>query len=582
MNSLHITLAVLIWFAAAYFFYGRFISRTLGRPDDSQPTPAHTKCDGMDYSPAKVHFLWGNHFASIAGAGPIIGPILAVAVFGWGPVLLWVVLGAVFLGAVHDYLALMISVRQGGAGLQGLAEKVLGSSAGSVLAFLLYVLLVLLVAVFMVSVGQALINLPALVIPTFGLLAVGVLLGFALERWRIPELLAVPVAVVLAYGLIWVGYHVPLPLPAFMDHNAQLAFWLVVLAAYCLWASTAPIWVLLRPRDFISSVKLVVGMLLGFAGVVLLQPVVNAPIYNSGALAAGKPVWPMLFIMVACGAISGFHALVSSGTTARQLGRQSQARPIAFGGMIAEGTLAALVIMVVSAGLIWGKAPGGLSGPEANLYFGTALSKGWIVAFCSGFGHLVGKLEIPYLNAALAGLLGGVMVKSFILTTLDSGTRLGRFLVQESLGKKLGFLSGRYVSTLVVLLPALLLALTNTYGSLWKLFGAANQLVAAVALMTITVFLAREKLPLRYTLWPALFMLATTTAALLWEMFAPGRGYVLAQQPDYVLAALAGLLVLLGLVVAWRGVRAIRLAEATTPPQMEDDASRSFGHRVGM
>lgn len=582
MNALIVSVVILAWFAAAYFIYGRFIADTLVRPDDGRPTPAHVLKDGVDYSPSKRRFLWGNHFASIAGAGPIIGPIVAISYFGWGPTLLWVAVGAVFMGAVHDYLALMMSVRHRGRGISELAAQAVGRPAAAMFALMLYFVLVLLIAVFMVSVAHALINMPSLVIPTFGLVGVALLLGLALERWRVPELIASPAAVFLAYFLIWVGYRLPVSLPSFLGAQGVMAVWLVVLALYCLLASVAPMWLLLKPRDFISGIKLTVGMLLGFAAIVVVQPVIDAP-FSQGAIAHGKPLWPILFILVACGAISGFHAIVSTGTTARQLNRESDGKSVAFGGMLMEGALALLVILVVSAGLKWGSAPAGLGGEAANHYFATALGKGWIIAFGSGFGHVVSGLGIPMLTAGIAALLGAVMVKSFILTTLDAGTRLARFLINESLGRKIPGLGGLWIASAVVLIPAFLLALTNTYAEVWKLFGAANQLIAAVTLVTLTALLAAQNLPRRYTLIPAGFMLITTTAALAWEMFNTTDGYFTGPQPNWYLGGIAAVLIILEAVVLLSGRRALRVGRR--PVLSEQPAGLQVerpGHKMGL
>ncbi len=569
MNALYVSAAILVWFLLAYIFYGRFISRTLVRPDNSQPTPSHQQEDEVDYSPSKRRFLWGNHFASIAGAGPIIGPILAVSLFGWGTTLVWVALGAVFLGAVHDYLSLMLSVRHQGKGISQLAAGVMGRGAAAAFAIMLFVVLVLIIAVFMVSVAHALMNVPALVIPTFGLVGVAVLMGFALERWRVPELIASPLAVFLAYFMIWVGNWLPIALPASWGQGAVMAVWLVLLSAYCLLASVAPMWMLLKPRDFISGIKLVVGMLLGFAAVAVVQPAISAPFWEGGLMSHGKPLWPILFIMVACGAISGFHSIVSTGTTARQLDRESDGKSVAFGGMLMEGALALLVIMVVGAGLHWGSAPQGSSADQALLYFHNALDKGWIVAFGTGFGQLVGRLDIPLITPTIALLLGAVMVKSFILTTLDAGTRLARFLVNETAGKKIPGLDGLWIATFVVLVPAFIIALTNSYGQVWKLFGATNQLIAALTLLTATLYLAAQRLPRRYTLIPAGFMLLTTTAALLWEMFAPG-GYFTGADPNWSLGSIALLLIALEMIMVFKAWRALGLAAPAAPPEELD------------
>lgn len=557
MNTLIISAAALLWFLLGYIFYGRHIQNTLVKPDDSAPTPAYDKTDGVDYAPSQRPFLWGNHFASIAGAGPIIGPILAVSIFGWGPTLIWVMLGALFMGAVHDYLCLMMSVRHQGAGIAQLAEGLLGRTMRLVFALLLFIVLELLIAVFMVSVAQALMHVPALVIPTFGLVAIAVGLGLAVERWRVNAVLASVLAVLLAYFLIWVGYKIPIALPASWGAQAILIIWCALLAAYCIWASASPIWLLLRPRDFISTVKLVVGMVLGFAAIAIIHPDIDAPFLADGFMASGKPLWPILFIMVACGAISGFHALVATGTTARQLARQKDGRAIAFGGMLMEGVLAVLVIMLIVGGLRWGMAPAGASSPVAEMYFGTALAKSWIVAFGRAFGSLVGSLDIPLLTVPLAGLVGAVMVKAFILTTLDAGTRLARLLVTESVAEHVTIFKNRWLTSLVVVAPALALAITNSYHDVWKLFGATNQLIAALALITVTAYLSQDKLPKSYTLWPAVFMLTTSTAALLWEALGGASGYLTAEKPDWTLGIISMGLVLLALIIAVRGLRAV-------------------------
>jgi carbon starvation protein len=565
MSTLVVSIVVLVWFVLAYFLYGRYISGVLVKPDNANPTPAHTLQDDLDYSPSQPRFLWGNHFASIAGAGPIIGPIVAVSYFGWGPTLVWVAVGSVFLGGVHDYLALMMSVRHRGRGLSELASLTVGPWAALMFAVMLYFVLVLLIAVFMVSVAHALINMPALVIPTFGLIGVALLLGVVLERWRIPEPVASPAAVLLAYVLIWVGYRFPIALPAFLGEQGVMAVWLVLLSLYCLLASVAPMWLLLKPRDFISGIKLAVGMILGFAAILVVQPVINAPFHEGVLVAHGKPLWPILFILVACGAISGFHAIVSTGTTARQLNRETDGLPITYGGMLMEGALALLVIMVVSAGLKWGAAPAGLGAAAANEYFATALSKGWIIAFGSGFGRLVSELGLPLLSAGIAALLGAVMVKSFILTTLDAGTRLARFLINESIGRKIPALDGLWLASAVVLVPAFVLALTNTYREVWKLFGAANQLIAAVTLLTITLLLANRNLPRRYTLIPAVFMLITTSAALLWEMFNSKDGYFTGAQTNWYLGVISAVLIILEIIIiirAWPSFRGSHHAAA--------------------
>ena len=555
MNSLLISAVVLLWFYLGYRFYGRFITGRLVAPDDSRVTPAHELKDGVDYFPSKKRLLWGNHFASIAGAGPIIGPILAFSIFGWGYTLLWVALGAVFLGAVHDYLALMLSVRHRGEEVADLACPVFGRAGRDLIALLVFLMLILLVTVFAVSVAQALINMPALVIPTFGLVVISILVGLAINKIGVNDLLASVIGVLLAYTLIWVGMAFPVSLPAAWEKSTVMLVWILILYLYCLLASVSPIWLILQPRDFISSVKLFVGLGLGFLGIIVIHPHIDAPFRTAAFVSQGQPVWPILFIMVACGAISGFHSLVASGTTARQLDRESDARGIAFGGMIMEGVVALLVVMVVAGGLKWGFAPPGFAGDACQTYFGDALKENWIIAFAHGFGNIVGGLKIPGLTVTLAGLLGAMMVKAFILTTLDSGTRLTRFIVTETLGDRIPVLKNRVLASLVVLIPAFILAVTNTYQDVWKLFGATNQLVAGIVLLTVTVYLVRTGRPRLFTLIPAAFMLVTTIVAFLWLMFQPGKGFLTGAKPDIFIGVIGAVLVALAIFMVIKGSR---------------------------
>lgn len=279
---------------------------------------------------------------------------------------------------------------------------------------------------------------------------------------------------------------------------------------------------------------------------------------RGGAMVDGRPVWPLLFITVACGAISGFHTMVSTGTTSKQLAREGQGKAIAFGGMIMEGVLAFMVVMLVSTGLHWGAAPAGLSPAEGMAWFQTALQGSWIVAFGSAFGRIVSGLGIPGLGLGLASLLGMVMVKTFVMTSLDTSTRLGRFVFAETIARHVPLLRNRLVATLILLLPAYLLAVTNTYGNIWKMFGAANQMIAAVALIAISAYLAGRGRPTPYTVLPGLFMAITTLAALGWNTLNPATGYLVAASRNWTLGMLSLLLIVLALVVCADGLAALR------------------------
>jgi len=503
--------------------------------------------------------LWGHHFASIAGAGPIIGPILGVSFFGWGPTALWITIGCVFMGATHDYLSLMLSVRNEGEGIAEISGKSIGGHSRIIFAILLWLTLIFIITVFATSGAKALVNQPELVIPTFGVSVLALGLGYAVYRLKLNVIICSSVAIVLAYVLVWIGYHYPLALPENLSTHVEVIWVITILFFYCALASLLPVWLLLQPRDFISSFKMFFGMLLGVLGIIIVHPSFQAPITRGAFMVDKRPIWPILFITVACGAISGFHTMVATGTTSKQLAKESHGKIVGFGGMIMEGVLALLVVIFVSCGLKWGFAPAHATHAEAALYFHSALDKSWIIVFGSGFGEIVGNIGIPGLSVGFAGLLGAVMVKTFVMTSLDTSTRLGRFVFVETIARHIPILRNRFIATAILLIPAYILAVTNTYGDIWKLFGSSNQLIAALTLITITAYLAGIKRPTIYTLLPAVFMCITTISALLWSTFNPWTGYLIVAEKNWLLGILSMLLVTLAGFVSLDGFRAILL-----------------------
>jgi len=559
MNVLLLTLVVIAYFLIGYRFYGNLIDRKLIKPNDETPTAAVEYDDGVDYSPAKTPFLWGHHFASIAGAGPIIGPILAVAWFGWGPPVLWITLGSLFMGAVHDYLSLMLSVRNKGKGIAEIAGAAVGERTKLAFAVLIWLTLVFIITVFAASGAKALAGYPALVLPTFGISIVAVFMGYAVYRLKTNTWVTSLLGVVASYLLIWLGFEFPLAFPDSMSEHAQVIWIITILFFYCGVASVLPVWLLLQPRDFLSSIQLFVGLTLAFIGILFVSPEISAP-FNIGSfdLSGSHPVWPILFITVACGAISGFHTMVATGTTSKQLARESSGKIVAFGGMLAEGVLAFVVVITVAAGLTWGRAPEALVGDERLSYFQTALDISWIQAFGTGFGNIVGKVGIPFLGAALSALLGATMVKTFVMTSLDTSTRLGRFVFGETIAKNIPLLRNRIVSTLVLLIPAYILAVSNSYGQIWKMFGASNQLIAAVTLLTVSAYLAGQKRPTAYTLIPSVIMIVTTLGALLWGLCNQAGGYLRPDSRNIMLSVISIVLILLSLLIVADVVCALR------------------------
>jgi len=540
MNALILAGILLVWLFAAYKIYGTFLEKYIVQADDSRTTPALTLEDGVDYSPAKKNILFGHHFSSIAGAGPILGPLLGVLYFGWLGALLWVALGSVFLGAVHDYTSLMTSVQNQGTSLANISESILGKRTKIIFSVFLWLTLALVIAVFAVVAAQTLVSQPEIVIPTFGLIFIAMIFGWLIYRKGVKVSAASLFALLLLFLLIYLGKLYPLVLPeTFLGMPGQ-TFWFFILIIYSLFASTLPVWFLLQPRDYISTWILFLGLGIGYLGLVVARPSLEAPAFVSFMSREG-PLWPMLFVIIACGAISGFHSVVAGGTTAKQLPHESAGKLIGFGGMLTEAALAGLVIFIAAGTLIW--APAGTSGSLNFQHLMTPEGGGPITAFATGYGKLVSSL--PGLTLVLGAFFGMVMLNAFVLTTLDTGTRLGRFIFQELVGSKHSILQNRWVASTAILIFASILGATEGYKVIWPLFGASNQLVAALALIIVSAYLVGLKRPSKFTLYPACFMLVTTLAALVYQgvkFFSTGK---------YLLGSVGVILILLALTIVY-------------------------------
>lgn len=537
MNSIWIILAVGLWLFLGYKIYGRFIEKKL-KISDKRKTPAVTRKDNVDFSPAKKPFLLGHHFASIAGAGPIIGPILAISYFGWLPVVLWISLGSVFIGAMHDFTSLMVSVRNKGESISKIAKKSLNSKSGIFFAIMILITLVLIITVFTVSAANSIINKPDLIIPLLTITIIAIIVGLGVEKFKWNYKISSVIAIIIIFFSIWVGINYPLTL---MANTALLKNILItIIILYAGIASIVPIWILLRPRDYLSAIQMMIILILGILGILIVRPIINAPHFISSPI---FPIWPILFITVACGAISGFHGIVSSGTTSKQLSKESHGKAIGYGGMLMEALLAILVTIVAIAGLKWGIGAG---------TFQAELEKGWIVLFSSGFGNIVGNIGIPFITIAIAGLLGAFMVNQFILTSVDTSTRLSRFIISEALITKLK--KNKIIVTLIILIPAWLLAVTNSYETLWKLFGTSNQLIAAITMITLSSFFVSKKIKTNFIIIPALFILVTTLTALVYLTVRAG-GYI--SSGNWALVVVSAVMFLLGLMVSKEGFQKI-------------------------
>jgi len=447
--------------------------------------------DGVDYVPAK-HWtvLFGHHFASISGAAPIIGPILALSIWGWGPTLLWILFGVVFIGGVHDYISIVISVRHKGISIADIAEETISKHARTVFLWFVWFTLILIIAVFVYVCAQTLTRQPEIVIPSLGLIPLALLVGFLMYNLKFNQIWVTLFGLGALACLVFLGEKFPIALGGDAIYK-----WTLVLFSYSFIASVAPVQTLLQPRDYLSSFLLVFGLLFGYLGLILTRPDISFPMFTGWSAVAGKPLWPVLFITVACGAISGFHSLIASGTTSKQIQNETHAKRIGYGGMVAEGLVAALALIVVAASF---SQTGNLSSLLS--------SKG--VGPVGVFGEAFGNITNGFLGR-FGKLFAILILNAFILTTLDSATRIGRYLTQELFNLK-----NRYAATLIIVGLSGLLMIKQAYNEIWPIFGAANQLIAALTLIVITSWFLSKRKWIRFTIFPAIFMLVTTIGAL--------------------------------------------------------------------
>ncbi|MFC2129794.1 carbon starvation protein A [Bacteroidota bacterium] len=522
------------WFIFAYLWYGRIIQKKVVKIDDSNITPSNEINDGRDYVPTKPSILFGHHFSSIAGAGPIVGPIIAFYYFGWLPALIWIIVGSVFMGAVHDYTSLVASLRSKGVSIVEITGTYVSPKARNIFGVFVWLTLVLIQAVFADLTAKTLTEDPHIVIPTIGIILIAVIFGYFVFRKRVNVALGTIMGLALLFGLILLGGEIPI--------TASYDFWLIFAIIYSLIAATLPVWLLLQPRDYLSMYLLIIGLFLGLVGLIVENPEISAPAFISFDSEAG-PLFPMLFIIIACGAISGFHSLVASGTSAKQLRRESDGKFVAYGGMLTEGLLALMVIVMISSVLVW--QPGTIGAITDSTYiFQELFEKSPNIVFGHALGLSIDSLGIPVQLGISFGIL---MLNAFILTTLDTSARLNRYIVSETLGKKYGSIfKNRYFATGASLVVAYLLCLGGGFKVIWPVFGASNQLIATLALFVVTVYFLGFKAPKWYTLLPAIIMLIITETALAYTtiVFYIPKG-------RWHLVIISAILFVLGLIVAF-------------------------------
>ncbi len=610
MSTVLVAVASFVGFLVAYHTYGRWLSRRIFALDADARVPSRQYRDDVDYVPTPKEVVFGHHFTSIAGTGPIVGPAIAVF-WGWLPALIWVVFGSIFVGAVHDFGALVVSLRNRGETVGQIAGRIISPRARILFLTILFFALMIVLAIFGLVIAQIFTSYPESVLSVWIELPLALLVGFWVHRKGHHLLIPSLLALVAMYAAIYLGvYYFPLALPKSLN---PVMTWTAILFVYCFFASVLPVWVLLQPRDFINSHELLLALALLVLGMLVAGLTGRADLAGSApAVAAAAdvpldapPVWPFLFITIACGAVSGFHCLVSSGTSSKQIASEPDAKLVGYGAMLLEGALAVVVILACCAGVGMGKFTRSTTGEfgSATRYVamvedGSPLvgraawqqrydaKRGWrqfklvdkVGAFIEGGGNFLASLGLP-LELGI-GMIA-VLVASFAATTLDTATRLQRYVVQE-LAATVSFrpLQNKYTATLFALATAGVIAVMKgapnlprgTGGLLlWPLFGATNQMLAGLAFLVTAFYLWRRSKPVWFMIPPMLLMIVLPAWALVVEIFG-GTGFV--RKENWLLAGIGTIalalqvwLVVEALLILpkARGVLEEALPEMTTP-----------------
>ncbi len=550
MNSLTLTIIVFIGYLLAYRFYGSFLARKIFKLKDTTDVPSHQQRDNVDYVPSKRNILFGHHFTTIAGLGPIVGPAIGV-IWGWLPAFIWVFFGAIFMGAVHDFSSLVVSARSHGKTIGELTGDLISPATRIVFQIIMQFLLWIVLAVFSMIVGVLFTKYPESVIPVWLQIPIAVWLGWIMRQGKNETFYSI-IAVVLMYASIFAGIKWPVVVPGIM--GSSVVTWSLILYVYVFFASTIPVQKLLQPRDYINSHQLLIAIVLLIVGLVIAHPPITAPAINPAAKAVGSDIpsmAPLLFITIACGAISGFHSLASSGTTVKQMNNEKDSLFIGYGGMIWESFLAVLVIMSVAGGLGMGLEDGKVTYTGLQAYqhhyatwVGASGLSAKLKAFVEGAANLYSSLGIP---KSIGRPMIVVFIVSFANTTLDSCARIQRLSLQELVRDKNnnapGLFKNRYFTTLLVVIAAAILTFLKPGAEgaliLWPMFGALNQLLAALALGIISLYLLSKKKNVIIGLLPMIFILIMTIWAMIENLI---RFYT---NRDFVLVVLSSLILFL-------------------------------------
>lgn len=530
-------LVAIVLFAICYKVYGSYLARVFNL-DDNTKTPAEAMYDGIDYCPAHPAVLLGHHFASIAGAGPIVGPITAASMFGWLPAYLWCLIGSAFLGGPHDMGSLVASMRHEGKSVGEVVDRWIGRR-GKVLFLCFTILaLILVVAVFLQLSAGSFAQDPAVAFSATLYIFMAIVFGVLIYKYHVPLWLMTVVMVPIVIYACWYGNETAWVAETF---KLSMETWRWLLVVYIFLASILPVWLLLQPRDYLASYFLYFAVIIGSIGMIMGKGEgfdVVLPAFK-GFTAGNQYLWPMLFVVVACGAISGFHSLVGSGTTSKQLRKESDSVVVGYGSMLLEG-----LVGVIAVGTI--------------MISGVIAEGGPTMTYAQGFGKFAAILGIDPKVGVSLGLLA---MNSFLLTSLDTATRLTRYQIQELCNMKVD----KYTATVVAIAGAMALLLTKAHGptgnvipawaAIWPIFGASNQLVAALTLMTLGVWVSKAlKRDNRFAMYPMWFMLVTTVAALGFMI----RDNLAFEKPNYILVVPSVLLLVLALLMIFESLKALK------------------------
>lgn len=544
MNSIVVMIAGLAVFVLGYRFYSKLIAEKIYRLDPDYTTPAHKYKDGVDFVPTNKYVVWGHHFTSIAGAAPILGPAIAVY-WGWLPAFLWVVLGTVFAAGVHDFGSLVLSVRNKGNSIGTIADKLIGQRAKILFLFIILILVLMINAVFAWVISNLFVSYPASVIPIFIQIPLAIWIGYTVYKGKNKMLLPSVIALAIMYFMAIVASKIDFLQIDIVQYfggeesaglfgmgavNSAFLIWIVILMIYVYFASTMPVWKLLQPRDFINSHQLVVGMAILYLGLIFTNPEITAPLTNSDT---DKSWFPLLFITIACGAISGFHSLVASGTSSKQLNKETDARFVGYFGAVGEGALALISILAV---VTFYSSTGNFF--ETYSGFNAANEKGLNV-FIEGAAVLAGGLGIP---GDVALTIVSIIVISFAATTLDTSVRMMRYIISEiGVQYKVTALTRKHVATLIAVVSSFILVLlpegSRGFGSggylLWPLFGTVNQLLAGISLLLVSIWLKKRGINYIISLVPMIFLMFMTLYAMFqqvvfeWSWFGSDTEWIL-------------------------------------------------------